>query len=68
MFKKYLYLRTLWSWKLWAFGYVWQRVTPEDRIQFPHKYDILTIGIGPARIQFMDWANRWPQREEKDDE
>lgn len=50
---QYRFLRHTVSWRFWAFGYHTQRID--------HGI-ILTIGIGPLRLQFIDTAEKWEVR------
>jgi hypothetical protein len=58
MARRFLYLRTYLQWSVWAVGAIRQR-TIYDPNKLPSTEPILTLCVGPFRIQFLDLAARW---------
>lgn len=45
---EYVYVRTTFAWRFWAIGY--HTMPTKSR-----KFTILTVALGPARLQFLKW-------------
>lgn len=53
-----VYVRTVLIWRFWAFGYHRQSTRSG-------RYEIVTVGFGPLRFQFLDWGKRWRFQRER---
>jgi hypothetical protein len=53
--RRWAFLRATKTLRFWALGYHLDRAPEIDGA----RYLILTIGVGPYRFQFIDFASRW---------